>query len=355
MSQQKYTAAIQTAFCRTGLSPDECQMAVIAQLGMFLAELGESRRRGFSWLPKRRRVARGIFLWGGVGRGKTLLLDAMAAVMPEKMVARYHQHVFLDAFHRAVSMDLGEEDRFRKAVLSLVGSARVLILDEFHAYDIADARILERALGVFAHQGVSLALTANHCPWELWPKTAFHAQQARHFDPLANFLRSHCDFFEVDQGLDYRQSNVRGNASRWLMPDSLVNRGLALSLVNGAEFSLSEIKFEFRDLCGGLFRYADYELLCRRLPFLVLNGLTAPGPDDGDTLRRLVWLIDAAWEAMLPMTVVADVQQERLFDGIGCGLALLLGNDLERTLSRLRALVSNKSKGITGAKGVPFK
>ncbi len=71
----------------------------------------------------------------------------------------------------------------------------------------------------------------------------------------------------------------------------------------------------------------------------MLNGVPAPGPDDGDALRRLVWLIDAAWEAALPMTVVTDSELDGLFDGIGCGLELLLCNDLRRTRSRLRALV----------------
>lgn len=346
MQGQFYSKAIHASFKLSGLLPDVCQMAVMDRLGQLAAEVCAPEIRRFPWLISRRRVGRGIFLWGGVGRGKTLLLDAMAEVMPEGMVVRYHQHVFLDDFHRVVSMASGEEDRFRKAVLSLVGSARLLVLDEFHAYDIADALILERALGILSDQGVCLALTANHCPWELWPKTAFHAQQARHFDPLADLLRRHCDFIEVDHGLDYRESNSRGVTTRWLVPDSPENRSLAMSLVKNAEFPLSEVRFEFGDMCGGLFRHADYEILCRRLPLLVLNGLPAPGPDDGDALRRLVWLIDAAWEAALPMTVVAEAELDCLFEGIGSGLELLLGNDLKRTVSRLRALVSIEGKDI---------
>ncbi len=352
MSQQKYAAAIQAEFRRAGLSPDDCQMAVIAHLGKMAAELDAPKVRRFSWLPKNHRAHQGIFLWGGVGRGKSILLDAMAAAMPEGMVVRYHQHVFLDDFHRVVSMASGAEDRFRKAVLSLVGSARLLILDEFHAYDIADARILERALSILSNQGVCLALTANHCPWDLWPKTAFHAHQARHFDPLADLLRRHCDFVEVDHGLDYRESNSRGVAGRWVVPDlpnkrsQATTMSLTLRSLQGAELQLSDICFEFRDLCGGLFRHEDYEVLSRHLPCLVLLGLTAPGPDDGDALRRLVWLIDAAWEAALPMTVVADVELDNLFEGIGGALELLLGNDLKRTRSRLLALVSIEAKKI---------
>lgn len=339
MNQDQYALAIEAELQRAGLLPDACQMAVIAHLGQILAGIDQETSIKFSWWSKKGKAHKGIFLWGGVGRGKTVLLNAMASVMPLGTVARYHQHVFLDAFHGAVSMDFGVEDRFQKAVLSLLGSARLLVLDEFHAYDLADAQIIERALRVISAQGVCLALTANHCPWALWPKTAFHARQARYFDPLVDLLRHQCDFIELDHGLDYRERASQNSVARWLVPDLPENRGLALSLIKDSRFPYSEASFEFADLCGGWFRHADYKMLTRRLPFLVLNGLPRAGPADGDALRRLVWLIDAAWEAGLAMTVVSNVELDSVFDGIGSALALLMGNDLERTQSRLRGLV----------------
>lgn len=347
MSPKDYAAAIRAEFKRADLLPDVCQLAVMDSLGQLAADICAPESRRFSWLTGKRQGRKGIFLWGGVGRGKTRLVDAMAAALPEGLAIRYHQHVFLDAFHRVLSMEAGEKDRFRKAVLALVGNARLLILDEFHAYDIADARILERALSILSDHGVWLALTANHCPWKLWPKTHFHAQQARHFDPLVDMLRQQCDFIEVDNGQDYRESSCRGIKARWLVPDSAENRLLAaklnedLRLPESVAFKSPNMSFEFKDLlCAGLLRHADYAVLCRELPGLVLNGIPAPGPDDGDALRRLVWLIDAAWEASLSITVTADVELNALFDHIGSGLDLLLGNDLKRTHSRLLALVS---------------
>jgi cell division protein ZapE len=93
-----------------------------------------------------------------------------------------------------------------------------------------------------------------------------------------------------------------------------------------------------------LFRHADYQALCARLPGLVLLGVPAFGPKDGDALRRLIWLIDAAWEALLPLAVTAEVALDMLFEGIGGGLDQLLGKDLQRTRSRLVALLARQGK-----------
>ena len=319
--------AVEAEFCRDGLVPDAAQLTVIARLAsLALAVMAEP---GF-WPGLRRcQPARGVFLWGGVGRGKSCLVDALARVMPPDMVCRYHQHVFLDDFHRVVSMDSGAGEPFKEGVLKLIGQARLLVFDEFHAYDIADALILKRAFAIFQAQGVVLLLTANHCPWQLWPATAGHRQQARHFDPLVAFLRQHCDFVELDAGLDYRGVNKETSVLRWRVP------GSAMVIVHYA----GEARFTFQALCGGLRSHADYAVLCRSHSHLILDGLPKFGLAHGDTLRRLIWLVDAAWEAMLPMTISADDSLAEIFDGIGDSLNLLLGKDLKRTQSRLLALL----------------
>ena len=321
-----WALAIEAEFCREGRVPDAGQLRVMARLAsLALAFMVEPRfLRGL----RRRPPVRGVFLWGGVGRGKSCLVDALVRVMPPDMVCRYHQHVFLDDFHRVVSMDSGAGERFTDAVLKLIGQARLLVFDEFHAYDIADALILKRAFAIFQAQGVVLVLTANHCPWQLWPATAGHRQQARHFDPLVAFLRQHCDFVELDAGLDYRGINQGPDVMRWRLP------GTAMMIAHDA----GTAHFTFQALCGGLRSHADYAALCRSHSHLILEGLPKFGPEHGDALRRLIWLVDAAWEVLLPMTISADDRLAAIFDGIGDALDLLLGKDLKRTQSRLLAL-----------------
>ena len=327
MNVNTYAQAIEAEFCRDGRVPDAAQLPVIAMLANLALKV--MAVPGFWPGLRRRQPTRGIFLWGSVGRGKSCLLDALAKVMPPGMVCRYHQHVFLDDFHRVVSIDSGADGRFKDAVLKLIGRARLLVFDEFHAYDIADALILKRAFTILQAQGVVLVLTANHCPWQLWPATAGHRQQARHFDPLVAFLRQHCDFVELAAGLDYRGINLGAGVLRWQSP------GQARVTTDRAGAAC----FTFHVLCGGLRSHADYAVLCRSHSHLILAGLPKFGPAHGDALRRLIWLVDAAWEALLPMTISADDSLAAIFDGIGDALDLLLGKDLKRTQSRLLALL----------------
>ncbi len=315
-------------FSRDGRYPDVSQLAAIERLGTLVEAVQALANPGFFKSLNRRQRVTGVFLWGGVGRGKTCLVDAVVSAMPSGLACRYHQHVFLDRFHATVSIAAGMENRFAEAVLALVGDARLLVLDEFHAYDIADALILKRAFAVLAERGVALLLTANHRPWHLWPDTPGHAQQARHFDPLVDFLRLSCDFVEVDNARDYRETGGSGAIRRWFVGGV---EGLMVS-------QHPDGCFRFGELCGGLHRHADYEYLCREKQHLVLLDVPKFGPDDGDALRRLIWLVDAAWEALLPMSVTAAAGLETLFDDIGGALERLLGKDLKRTHSRLLAL-----------------
>lgn len=316
-------ARIHEEFSSTGLLPDPAQEIAIRCLGRFAADTLADRKRGLRRIFRREAPRRGIFLWGDVGRGKTVLLDAMARTLPQGMVRRYHQHAFLDAFHGAIAQSVVANDRFPVAVARLLGAARLLVIDELHAYDIADALILGRAFVLMQGMGVRIAFTANHLPADLWPKTPFHAGRDRHFDPLLSFILDNCDFLRVDGGRDYRHSANPDDRRRWWPSDRLTG---------------SDFRFDFEMLCGGHNCHADYQALCCRIPFMALTGVPRFGARDGDRLRRLIWLLDVAWEASLPMAVTADSPLESLFDGIGDALQTLLGNDLRRTQSRLRAL-----------------
>lgn len=323
--------AIAAAFGRDGRRPDPAQEKVLSQLAG-LADALLARARPFAgW--RRPPPVPGLYLWGGVGRGKTALLDALLAILPSGLACRYHQHRLLDDFHRTAAGD-GRAPDFEERLNRLVGSSRLLVLDEFHAYDPADAAILHRLLARLFARGTTLALSANHRPAELWPQTARHAAGTRHFAPLAELLSKHCRLLEVDGGRDYRQGAA---AVRWWSPATPLAQQQAAAWYAGTGGPAEGFQ-EFSTLCGGHFCHADYRPLVERLPALVLQGLPRFGPTDGDALRRLIWLLDAAWEAGLPLAVTATAPPDETFADIGPALRQLLGRDLARTRSRLHGL-----------------
>lgn len=318
--------AIEAAFRHGGRDPDTAQARCLDRLAELAGALLARPAWPVRWF-RRPAAVPGLYLWGAAGRGKTCLLDALHAALPAGLSRRYHQHRFLDDFHRGA----GRGDGFDRRLAALTGPCRLFILDEFHAYDPADAAILRRALAGLVDQGVTLAVSANHRPAELWPKTARQAGGARHFAPLIDLLGRHCRPVELDGGRDYRSLGVR---RRWWSPATPAARRQAEAwhaAVDGG-------RFEFAELCGGRFCHADYAALVDALPGLLLHGLPRFGPGHGDALRRLIWLLDAAWEAGLPLALTAASGPDELFADIGPELRQLLGRDLARTRSRLLGL-----------------
>lgn len=332
MHSSDYRQHIEALFCRNGRLPDPPQHRAMDRLADLAAAL---HRPKTAWGARFRppKPPRGVFLWGGVGRGKTCLLDALIEALPAEVACRYHQHEFLDAFHRATGIVETNGNRFRAAVRHIVGQHRLLVLDEFHAYDPADAAILGRALAELHAGGVALALNANHLPSELWPKTAGHTLHVRHFTPLIDFIQQHCELVEVEGGRDYRLQADGQSQLRWWAPDDQAAR-LAARIWG----ERPDCTMEFDHLCRGHFKHTDYSAYCRTHPCLALLGLPRFAARDGDALRRLIWLLDTAWECHLPLAITAATSLPTIFSNIGQELQSLLGKDLLRTQSRLAGL-----------------
>lgn len=269
--------------------------------------------------------AAGLFLWGGVGRGKTRLMDTLGDALGPARARRLHVAGLLAAVHRSAVSGGDWESRME----SLLGAARVLLLDEFHAYDSADALILLRVFESARARGMRLVLTANHPPAALWPDLPRLREQARHYAPLAAWLEAQCSLLRVDGGRDYREALAAGAAPRWWLgrPPAAPDPGHA---------AWREAHFDalFRQARGP----ADYgSLVAARQPVLIRDFPRLAG-EHMDSLRRLVWFLDAAWEARLPLAATAQASVAASFSGLAPELAALLGKDLARSRSRLLAL-----------------
>ena len=143
---------------------------------------------------------RGLYFWGGVGRGKSFLMDCFYDAVPYRRKRRIHFHAFMQQIHRDLEQYKGEPDPMLRIADQIAREVRLLCFDEFHVSDIADAMILGRLLdGLFA-KGVILIMTSNYPPDRLYP----NGLQRENFLPTIALLKRHLDVLEVESGIDYR-------------------------------------------------------------------------------------------------------------------------------------------------------
>ena len=143
---------------------------------------------------------KGLYFWGGVGRGKSFLMDCFYDAVPYRRKKRIHFHAFMQQIHRDLDKYKGEPDPMLRIADQIARDVRLLCFDEFHVSDIADAMILGRLLdGLFA-RGVILVMTSNYPPDRLYP----NGLQRENFLPTIALLKRHLDVLEVEAGIDYR-------------------------------------------------------------------------------------------------------------------------------------------------------
>ena len=162
----------------------------------------QALRSRISWFPQgaERTAPRGVYLWGGVGRGKTLLMDAFHASLGAVRSEREHFYRFMRGIHAELALIKGRTDPLDLAAAHIAQRVRVLCLDEFFVSDIADAMILAGLLQGLFRRGVVLVATSNTAPRDLY----MEGLQRQRFLPAIGLLEAHVDVLELDSGLDYR-------------------------------------------------------------------------------------------------------------------------------------------------------
>lgn len=140
---------------------------------------------------------RGLYFWGGVGRGKSFLMDCFYAVVPYRRKRRIHFHAFMHDVHRQLNELKGERDPLLRVAERIAGDVRLICFDEFHVSDIADAMILGRLLEALFARGVIFVMTSNYPPESLYP----NGLQRENFLPTIALIKSHIDVLQIDAGL----------------------------------------------------------------------------------------------------------------------------------------------------------
>ena len=328
---------------------DDAQRPALEALDRVHAGLARALRRG----PLRRLTAkfrppatvRGLYLWGGVGRGKTFLVDLLYEQAPVRRRWRIHFHRFMQHVHAQLAAAGERSDPLDGVADGIAARARLLVLDEFFVSDIGDAMILGRLLEGLFERGVTLVTTSNIEPAGLYRDGL---QRAR-FLPAIALIERHCQVLELASPRDYRlrQLTAGGVYHRPLGPaaqramDEAWQRLAAEApreegplQVNDRPLSpraLAEgvVWFDFAELCDGPRAVADYIEIARDFHTLLLSDVPRFDAGNENAARRFVHLVDELYDRHVNLVLSADADAVSLYDG------QRLGKEFERTGSRL--------------------
>jgi cell division protein ZapE len=300
----------------------------------------------------------GLYLWGGVGRGKTYLMDWFVEDLDLPGKRRIHFHHFMRDVHGRMSRLPKQPDPLEVIARDLSEEVRVLCLDEFLVTDITDAMLLHGLLGALFARGLTLVTTANTRPDDLYR----NGLQRQSFLPAIDLLKRHTRVFELDGGSDYRlraltrsgvffvaEEGGPEEAERCL--EDAFERltgghhtgghqsGSDIFSVNGRSFpvrrqSADVIWFDFDALCGGARSAADYIEIAREFHTVLLSGVPILGPKQEAAARRFLHLVDEFYDQRVKLLLSTAAPIDRLYSGG------LIDFAHERLLSRLTEMQS---------------
>ncbi|MGB5245613.1 MAG: cell division protein ZapE [Woeseia sp.] len=346
----KETSLIEVYQQQPGLQDDPAQRAVVALLADLQRALREDSRmlarlrRRLPFLP-RPAAGRGLYLWGGVGRGKTFLMDLFYDTLRIRRKRRIHFHRMMQEVHQRLGKLDDERDPLDLVAAQLAREAHVLCFDEFFVSDIGDAMILGRLLTGLFKRGVVLVTTSNLPPDELYA----NGLQRERFLPAIELLKQHTQVVAMDGGEDYRLRLLQ-RAGTYLTPegpDTLarltqffedVAPGKIVEArqldINGRPIdTLRSAKgvawFDFPELCEGPRSQTDYIEIARWYHTVIISGLPQFDGQADDAARRFIALVDEFYDRRVKLLISAAVPAAELYGG------RRLGFEFQRTLSRL--------------------
>ena len=296
-------------------------------------------------------VPRGVYLWGGVGRGKSFLMDGFFATVGIRRKTRVHFHAFMRDVHESLAKLKREPDPLATVAERIARKWRLVCFDEFHVADIADAMILGRLLGALFDHGVVFVMTTNYAPDGLWP----NGLQRDRFLPTIALLKEWLDVIEVDAGIDYRLRALERVQSYHVPADTVAEAQLEAAFetmrsgpdedpkltVEGRTLAAnrragSAVWFHFAKLCDGPRSQRDYLELARRFSVMFVSGIPRMTSEMGDRARRFTWLVDILYDHHVKLLASAAAYPEDLYrEGPG-------SQEFVRTVSRLIAMQTHE-------------
>ena len=298
-------------------------------------------------------VLQGLYMWGGVGRGKTFLMDLFVESLPPGAALRMHFHRFMREVHRSLNAHAGSSNPLLLVADEFAGKGSVLCFDEFFVSDIGDAMILAEVLAALFDRGVALVATSNVEPVNLYE----NGLQRRRFLPAIDLLNQHTKILNVDGGIDHRL-RVLEQAEIYHVPlDGAAEESLAASFariaateqvsaqavlsIEGRDMqtrSCAEgvVWFDFAALCDGPRSQNDYIELARLFHSVVVSDVPRFTTKLEDQARRFISLVDEFYDRGVKLILSAEEPVESLYQGSR------LTFEFERTQSRLLEMRSHE-------------
>ena len=350
--RQTLTELYDTRVSAGEIRPDAAQRAVLPALEARRAWLEQPQKRSLlgGLFKKPPEGPGGLYLWGGVGRGKSMLMDLFAGATDQPAKRRVHFHAFMQEIHAGMhaARKTGVDDALAPVAQKVAAEVRLLAFDEMQINDITDAMIVGRLFQMLMEAGVVIVTTSNRPPEDLYKDGLNRAL----FLPFITLLRERMEVIELESETDYRQHRLTG-AQVYFHPAGAESRqainGLWAELTGGDPgaplvLSVQTRKVEvphhhngvaragFWDLCGKPLGPADYLALAGAVRVLILEDIPRLSATNYNEAKRFVTLVDALYEAKVRLIASAADLPERLYmEGAG-------SFEFERTASRLREM-----------------
>ena len=335
-----------------GYTADPAQMLAIDSLERCENEWADYKARRSNALTKllrRPEIPRGVYMHGGVGRGKSFLMDCFFNAVPLTRKTRLHFHEFMREVHRELAELNGTVNPLHELGLRISRRYRLICFDEFHVADVTDAMILHRLLESLFEHRVSIVTTSNFKPDELYPN-GLHRDRIL---PAIELLKRKLEVISVDFGVDYRQRTLEqlllyhsplGDAAEQAMTEAFERVAEAKDESPLLRIEHRELRarrraggvvwFDFKQLCGGPRSQNDYLELATQFHTLLLSGVPQMSPRLASEARRFTWLVDVLYDRRVKLILSAEVVPEALYtEGP-------LAHEFPRTVSRLHEMQS---------------
>src|SRR5471030_1685861 len=298
------------------------------------------------------RPVQGLYMWGGVGRGKTWLMDLFFHSLPGERKLRLHFHRFMLRVHEELTQLQGQEDPLEVIADRFKAETDVLCFDEFFVSDITDAMLLATLLQALFARGITLIATSNIPPENLYRNGL---QRAR-FLPAIDLIKEYCDVMNVDAGIDYRLRTLT-QANLWLIPlqpqttiamqhmfDKLAGKeteiGVLLQVNHRPLQAIATgdgvLAVEFHTLCEEARSQLDYIALSKIYHSVLLHNVPVLGVKDENAARRFLALVDEFYERHVKLVISAQVPMYEIYQGER------LKFEYQRCLSRLQEMQSEE-------------
>ena len=335
-----------------GYTADPAQLRAIDSLERCEREWADYKARRSNALTKllsRPPIPRGVYMYGGVGRGKSFLMDCFFNAVPLQRKTRLHFHEFMREVHRELGDLQGTVNPLDELGKRMARRYRLICFDEFHVSDITDAMILHRLLESLFENRVSIVTTSNFKPDDLYPN-GLHRDRIL---PAIALLNDKLEVINVDNGADYRSITLEqvglyhtplsaaADASMTAAFERLAEARDESPLLRIEHRELQArrraggvVWFDFKQLCGGPRSQNDYLELATQFHTLLLSGVPQMSPRNASEARRFTWLVDVLYDRRVKLILSAEVEPDLLYtEGP-------LAHEFPRTVSRLREMQS---------------